>query len=810
VSGGNGIIASFGVSFTVYAEGEGPEPDPVYSIVLDRTGELAFPEVEVGYSPAPTLTVTVTVTNNGNQATGQLTAALSGDNAGSFTITGSPINSIAANQIDTFSVGPNTGLGAATYTATVTVTGGNGITANFNVSFTVNTAGEGPDPDPVYSIELDKTGTYPFTEVNALYVPITPLTVTVTNTGNQATGELIAALSGTDAGNFTITDSPINSIAVEQTATFSVGPDTDLAEGTYTATVTVSGGNGIIASFGVSFTVNAAQPYSIALSVGETHTFAPAAPGYGAIDPLTVTVTNNGTQPTGELTAALSGTGAGNFTLTGSPIAGIAVGGTASFTVRPNTGLAGGTYTATVTVSSTDGSAAQSFGISFTVHKWYTAITDIAAYLGAAGGGASADDPVLLWANISFPGEWGSLLFAIQNAGKFVALDISLSAMTGGAEFHPGTANTGEAFITALTLPCAAQSIRDSEVFGDNGFPIENNPAFRYFTALREASGANIKTIGHQAFEGCTGLTTADFPLVTSIADGAFYGCTGLTMVSFPAVTSIGRHAFRGCTSLTTVSLPATLLSVSSDVFTYCTSLTAITVDANNPNYSASGGMLLSKDGKTLMAYPTASGNVTVSTVISIDYGAFLGCTSLTSVSFPAVTSIGSFAFEGCTSLTSVSFPAATSISSPAFYGCTSLTTADFPLVTFIGASAFSGCTNLTTADFPLVTDIDHSAFYGCTGLTTVNAPLATFIYVNAFGSTGSAALTITLGETPPATVGRDMFRNVSVTKNVTVRVPSSAVSSYDTAWQKAFKGIGNTGETGSVNTYINLTIQGY
>ena len=48
----------------------------------------------------------------------------------------------------------------------------------------------------------------------------------------------------------------------------------------------------------------------------------------------------------------------------------------------------------------------------------------------------------------------------------------------------------------------------------------------------------------------------------------------------------------------------------------------------------------------------------------------FQGCSSLTTVSFPARTSIGDYAFQGCSSLTTVSFPACTRIGYSAFYQC--------------------------------------------------------------------------------------------------------------------------------------------
>ena len=87
------------------------------------------------------------------------------------------------------------------------------------------------------------------------------LSVTVQNTGNQATGALTAALSGTNANSFKINSGTagasgsVSSVAVSGTGSFTVQPVTGLTAGTHNATVTVSGGNGINASFIVSFIV---------------------------------------------------------------------------------------------------------------------------------------------------------------------------------------------------------------------------------------------------------------------------------------------------------------------------------------------------------------------------------------------------------------------------------------------------------------------------------------------------------------------------------------------------------------------------
>jgi hypothetical protein len=244
--------------------------------------------------------------------------------------------------------------------------------------------------------------------------------------------------------------------------------------------------------------------------------------------------------------------------------------------------------------------------------------------------------------------------------------------------------------------------------------------------------------------------------VATSIKGGdyensAFKNFTALASVSGSAVETVGDYAFDGCTALTEVSLPE---------------------------------------------------------ATSIGEDAFDDCAALTEVSLPKATSIGNYAFRWCAALTEVSLPEATSISGGALSG-TALTEVSLPKATSIDGSAFNGCAALTTVSFPEATSIGSYAFRHCTALTEVSLPKATSISRNAFDSTGSTALAITLGNTPP-TVGYGMFDWVNASKTVTVKVPSSAAASYDDAWQEAFKGRGNTGTTGTVNSNITLTIQGY
>jgi hypothetical protein len=109
-----------------------------YGIALSKTGTHNFPAAGYGYSSAPA-PLTVTIINTGYSATGDLTVAVSGAGLSAFTLSSSAtIASIAVDSTSSFTVAPNEGLAAGTYTETVTVSGENNISAPFVVSFTVN------------------------------------------------------------------------------------------------------------------------------------------------------------------------------------------------------------------------------------------------------------------------------------------------------------------------------------------------------------------------------------------------------------------------------------------------------------------------------------------------------------------------------------------------------------------------------------------------------------------------------------------------------------------------------------------------
>jgi hypothetical protein len=225
---------------------------PVYEISLNANATEDFGSMTVGYGTAPAAH-TITVTNAGNRETGELTIELSGTGAESFTAPPSIPNMAVPGTAD-FTIVPKTGLAVGVHTATVTVFNtANEISESFTVKFEVTVT-------PEYSISLDPTSK-DFDSKTVGYGGLTPFEVTVTNTGNQPTGGLTLSLTGDDDAFYV--DLTMASIAVDGTGTFNVTPKNGLAVGEYTATVTVSGANGISKEFEISFTVEEAEGLSM-------------------------------------------------------------------------------------------------------------------------------------------------------------------------------------------------------------------------------------------------------------------------------------------------------------------------------------------------------------------------------------------------------------------------------------------------------------------------------------------------------------------------------------------------------------------
>ena len=304
----------------------------------------------------------------------------------------------------------------------------------------------------------------------------------------------------------------------------------------------------------------------------------------------------------------------------------------------------------------------------------------------------------------------------------------------------------------------------------------------------------DVKTIGNSAFENCRGLKNVLIPDgVVSIDDFAFYGCSSLTQVTIPdsvtnignqafhgcsgladasgfvvirnvlysyhgadddiaipdGVTRIGNYAFNNCGSITSIAIPDGITDIESYAFRSCSGLTNIIVETGSANYSSANGLLLSKDGTTLIQ--GVNGDVTIPDgVTNIAAAAFFDCCDLASVNIPdSVTAIGDSAFYGCSRLRNITVPECvctkrmSSVFPSAYFSITNVVVSDN--VTSIGNRAFYGCISLSNVSIGNgVTNICAYAFYYCRGLTSVVIPInVASLDASAFAQCGKLSLAL-------------------------------------------------------------------
>lgn len=192
------------------------------------------------------------------------------------------------------------------------------------------------------------------------------------------------------------------------------------------------------------------------------------------------------------------------------------------------------------------------------------------------------------------------------------------------------------------------------------------------------AEGSRLKLIDQWAFQGQEALKSITLPdSLEKIGYGVFNHCTALTKINVPKnVDEIGAFAFQ------------------TEGWNHESgNISEITVDENNPNFKSVDGVVFSKDGKTIVAYPVAkSGKYEISAdVNTIAEAAFASCPKLSSVTIPeGVTDIPENAFSYCTSLAEVKLPSTLKTIAKWGFEATALTSIDIPeSVTAIDAHAF-------------------------------------------------------------------------------------------------------------------------
>lgn len=252
----------------------------------------------------------------------------------------------------------------------------------------------------------------------------------------------------------------------------------------------------------------------------------------------------------------------------------------------------------------------------------------------------------------------------------------------------------------------------------------------------------NDSDFGCASFYQCVNRKQIEFPeSLIHIGAKAFGNCVKLASITIPeGVELLGGYVFINCTDLVSASLPSTFGNPNkttncdvhytgwgdisgtssawsngfSNLFFKCPKLKDVTL--------AEGIKYL---GVRMFRNCSSIASITLPSTLKRVNSAFVGCTGLTTLSFPdELTEIGSQ--EGCTGLTSLTIPAGVTINDFKCTNCTALTNINLKgsVGTEIPANAFSGCTALKSINlFESITTIGDNAFKDCTSLTQLTMP---------------------------------------------------------------------------------------
>ena len=250
----------------------------------------------------------------------------------------------------------------------------------------------------------------------------------------------------------------------------------------------------------------------------------------------------------------------------------------------------------------------------------------------------------------------------------------------------------------------------------------------------------DISAINGDVFKDCVNLEKVHISnAVAKFTATTFAGCTSLAEVNIPdSMTDVPRGLFKD-SPLHTIHIGKGVKSLSPDAFYKGTadfatglyfkekSLENLIIDDENEHFSNIGTMLLSKDGKLLMAE--------------------LGDPAVAEIP-EGVEEISAQAFEKICSFSQVRFPSTLKrIGEKAFAG-TALTQVEFPdSLEHIGPQAFSYCRGLMAAEFNEgLKEIAAQAFEGCP-IRQVYLPAS----VEVLGSNSFLAISAFPGQTPQA-----------------------------------------------------------
>lgn len=369
--------------------------------------------------------------------------------------------------------------------------------------------------------------------------------------------------------------------------------------------------------------------------------------------------------------------------------------------------------------------------------------------------------------------------------------DILRIADTNGQVTHNGKTYTvtavgdgafaGFNYITGIYIPKTVETI------GSTAFANINNLMY----TLEFQTGSVLKTIGKQAFSGCSDLGTTSssktfFDLripasVETVEEEAFIGCSDLQRVTFEGTTTtIKDKVFYKDTKLTTVKLPTNATTLGSSVFEGCTGLVAV----NLPTKLTEIADCTFKGCSKLVSDEVDKVRQSEEGNTEITYNSYLN--------FPSgIQTIGKYAFSSAKFTKLILPEELVTIKSNAFYNCSEFgkTDADFKFnnkLNVIEESAFENCSSLggrkenniiyywNIVPPNTLTTIGKKAFYSCTQICSFRFDKATNITsIGEYAFSGTNLTSFALPDTietvsPHLFEGCGSFSMLSISRNLT------------------------------------------
>ena len=249
-----------------------------------------------------------------------------------------------------------------------------------------------------------------------------------------------------------------------------------------------------------------------------------------------------------------------------------------------------------------------------------------------------------------------------------------------------------------------AKAFYNNLLHSENGFTFPEGMLYIGFEAFHSAFKENTVFIPASLTEIEDGAFSNMFVAAFSVdennpryasVDGVFFDKDITTLINYPAdkrdtryeipstVVTIRKDAIETTNTLEKIVIPASVSSIEEGAIFWNYALTSVDVAAENNSYKSENGVLFTKNGKTLLCYPSASdrteytvpqgteriGNYAMSQaknlkelhiseeLTAIGDSGLYGCENLQKLGWPkSLTTIEDKAFEACTALTEIRY----------------------------------------------------------------------------------------------------------------------------------------------------------